>query len=176
MLFAIVPFMPLESFLHRKVNLLMQFLVFLLFFCITLFFTVSCEDGFSLDKSPEAEKVEPYIVPYGGIEGHGKAQGFNLHTVKSWKGTTQKEIIYNATKAPWVINAGHTPTSVLGSQFEVNVWKPTEMHGIRVGALDSMGRWGTFDGRKCFAIEETGKFIIEIQASGCEWWLKIGIE
>lgn len=93
-----------------------------------------------------------------------------LRTVEYWEGNNSKEIRYKATVAPWVVNGGYTPTSEIRSNFWVTVWK--EVGPFRETSMSFTSKSGV----QSTVLEETGEFIIEIEATGSNWWVKVGVE
>jgi len=123
---------------------------------------------------------EKYISVTGGLIGGGKGTYQTLYTDKSWTGSLSKKISYHPSQAPWVVNAGYTPTSKLGSKFEIYVWKELG-NGIQESATEIFGRNGTFKDANgndltAMVVEDIGNYTIDITASGCDWWVKIGVE
>ena len=106
---------------------------------------------------------DSYVVISGDLNRTKKL--VTLKTVASWSGDESKKIKFKASKSPWVINSGARVTSNLGSKFEVRVLK--EINSV-IGIYENS--YGNT------LIEETGEFVIEVESSGCEWWVKIGIE
>ena len=148
-------------------------LVVLAISCLTAYIFIGC-DTISVNsdenEQPEIKITDMYYVPLQSAE-YRKAQLMRLETVKSWQGSEAKEIRYNAQKSPWVLNAGHKVISKLGSQFSVVVAKEAPS-GLRV----SVGHGGSFGDVYSFIVEGAGEYIIIIAASGCEWWVKVGVE
>jgi hypothetical protein len=118
----------------------------------------------STSQSPaEAPKKETYTVIKGQMF---QSKGtMLLKTVASWSGEESKNIRYKATKSPWVINYGATPTSRLASKLSVRVYKKLSSE---IGL--SMNDYGET------LVEDTGDFDIKVESSGCKWWVKIGTE
>lgn len=94
----------------------------------------------------------------------------NLKTVASWNGSSSKEITFRATTTPWVINAGYTPTSSISTKFVVTVWKGD------MGTFTHTQPYGQFAGVSSSIIEDTGNYVIKVESSGCNWWVKVGTE
>jgi len=123
----------------------------------------------------EQREIEAYVVPFGYMG--RRIEYMRLTTISRWEGNESRTIKYTAPQSPWVVNARCTSTSQIGSKFEVYVWEKEEIApGVRQGAVDLTGRQGVYDGLTALVVEQSGEFIIEVQASGCEWWLKVGVE
>lgn len=106
--------------------------------------------------------LESYVVKHSIID---EGTTMQLRTVAEWEGTGSKELKFKATEEPWVVNAGSTITSSLGSEFSVHVeWG------------DLFGVYDAATGYADTVYRGTGDFTIVVEASGCEWWVKIGEE
>ena len=112
-----------------------------------------------------------YFIPPASFIGNWK-QGY-LFTVKEWEGKDSKDISFNIDKTPWVLNAGYNRTSQISVRFNIEVLKEVpELPGVNVGYMAHITR----DGISAVTIEEKGKFTIHVDASGCEWWARVGTE
>lgn len=133
------------------------------------FFTLACEQlSEVLNQAEESEPLtkEKYYVstvtqPNRIVE---------LRTIKRWEGEGEKEIRFKAEKSPWVVNGGYEATSQIASTFYVSVSK--KMNGFEVSPMPFTSKTGIQN----ILVEETGNFTIRIKASGCNWWIKVGIE
>jgi len=114
------------------------------------------------DNTKQTMETETYVTDFN--------RTLPLLTVQHWEGNSPREIKFNNTKSPWVINAGYTPTSAISTKFIVTVWKGN------IGTPVLEDRFGQFAGVSYAVIEETGTFTIQVQSSGCEWWVKVGVE
>ncbi|GAJ07412.1 unnamed protein product, partial [marine sediment metagenome] len=132
-----------------------------------------------IEIKPEQRKADSievvqrhiYYIPPTGVIGNWK-QG-NLVTVKEWKGTDSKDISFNADKTPWVLNAGYKATSQISVKFNIQVLKDIpELRDVELSFMTLTTR----DGIRAATIEEKGRFTIQVDASGCEWWVRVGTE
>ena len=117
-----------------------------------------------------APKLEMYVFAKSGQRVGG---GQSLLTVKRWEGTESREIRFTPPKSPWIVNAEFKPTSKIASKFDIGVWKEV-MPEVRISA-DDVGA-GTIGGIYFYIIPDGTKHIIDIDASGGEWWVKVGVE
>ena len=110
-------------------------------------------------------QLDNYLIG-GGLE----IRSMNLRTDKSWTGSSSQDLKYTPPKTPWVINAGYTVTSKISSKFVVTVSnaKYNLIFGPQLSPINDKV-WG-------ITMEELGNFIIDVQSSGCDWWIKIGVE
>jgi len=122
------------------------------------------------EEKPEEQPVELYWA----ASMMWPERTIMLKTIQYWEGNSPREIKFKATKAPWIVNGGYTPTSRITSSFNIMVWK--EEGSYRMGTFTFEHTWGPFKGVHGAIIEETGDFIIEVKATGCEWWVKVGVE
>lgn len=101
----------------------------------------------------------------------GSVQFVDLFTVQSWEGTQSKEIKYHADKAPWILNAKYNVTSQLSHAFEIRLSQKTKFEDISYGVpVHRLGQEFTA------LVDDSGDFTITIQASGVEWWVRVGTE
>jgi hypothetical protein len=141
---------------------------------ITLLFITSCEylSNSTASTAPLPETLEPYFIPPGGMFGEWKVM--ELKTIKNWRGNTSEDIIFKATKSPWVLNAGYASTSRIATEFQVNIWQDVKgFSGLRTGPYTNIVRK---TGISAVLVEGKGTFTIAVNASGCDWWVKIGAE
>ena len=115
-------------------------------------------------------KLEMYVFAKPSQQVGG---GQSLWTVHRWQGSESKEIRFTPPKSPWIINAGFKPTSNIASKFDIRVWKEV-MPDVRISA-DDVGA-GTIGGIYFYIIPDGTEHIIDIDASGGEWWVKVGVE
>lgn len=145
----------------------------LLFIFILILTTTSCDvlenNNLFQDSSPTAQDKERYYIPNPRSKSPNRV---SLKTIKSWEGTESRDIKYNATKAPWVINSGYTRTSQLSAIFELSIGKTTQILGLET--IENTVRLS--NGNIIGLIEDSGNYIIRIKASGIKWWIKIGVE
>ena len=139
------------------------------FLVLSCFLISSCE-AFTNEGNIPVETEEPFYVP----KAHSKTPDImKLKVIKKWEGTQSKDIKFNATTAPWIINSGYTRTSKLSSVFELSIGKPV----VDLPDIELRQRTVTLsNGNIIGLIEDSGSFIIHITASGVKWWMKIGIE
>lgn len=146
--------------------------------------STSCESlksiAASAVPSPPKPKVEMYAIPSQG----GSLNSFfplpkvtfkyaNLKTIDSWEGTGSRDIYISVGSNPVVINAAARPTSKLASHFSLDVTKPVpELRGIE----ENMNGYTINGSVRCFLINQDGNFKIKIDASGVDWWVKVGTE
>ena len=100
-----------------------------------------------------------------------------LRTIQYWEGDSSRMIKFRATKSPWVVNSGYTPTSQISTKFHIMVYRDEDYKQPAIWA--DFGYEKTHDPLKgiySVIMEETGDFIIDVDASGCEWWVKVGEE
>jgi hypothetical protein len=129
---------------------------------------ISRETG---QKTSTEEGVETYSSPPAGAIGDWKQM--DLKTIEVWEGNESKEFEFSANTTPWVLNAGYVATGNVSASFEAHVWKDLEGYpGIRVGPTIRTNPAGI----SAVTMEELGKFTIEVRASGCNWWVKIGVK
>jgi len=124
------------------------------------------------EEEPGREEIELYAVPPAGMLGSWKQE--RLHTLKYWEGKDSKEITYKADKTPLVLNAGHKRTSQISVKFDVQVLK--DISGLPPGITVSPFMRTSRTGVRAVTMEEKGKFTIQVEASGCEWWVRVGVE
>ena len=91
-----------------------------------------------------------------------------LKTVGSWKGSSSYDIHLEIDKSPWVVNANYTRTSQIESSFQVVVQSEEE---FKQGSC-----FANFLDEYHTVFEGTGSYVIRVFASGCEWWVKVGVE
>lgn len=127
------------------------------------------EGGSRREKSEDSPViVEEYLVKKGMVE---RPVLINMRTVEYWTGKDAKRIKYKADKTPWVVNAAYEPTSSISTSFYMGVIK-------NEGRFEtSMFSYSPRNSRlHTVLVEEKGDFIIDIRASGVEWWVKVGVE
>lgn len=125
------------------------------------------------DKEPTklTTNIETYIVPPAGVLGDWKQM--QLKTIKKWEGSESKELNFKADTTPWVVNSGYTATSPISTKFSMNVVKDIqELSDVELYYNSQFTR----DGLQVVTMEEKGNFKIKVEASGCSWWVKIGVE
>jgi|GEM_PF-392952 len=112
----------------------------------------------------------------------------DLKVVQEWHGTESTVIKYTPEKSPWVINAYYNPTSKLQSSLAVSM-VPSKaigksLEGIEypkaVRIIDIITVTSPFNevGEHKYGLlmATYEPMEIKVEASGCEWTIKIGIE
>jgi hypothetical protein len=155
----------------KKPLLILSLLLFI------LIISNSCEilksSGESATDEIPFNMIESYAVPPNGFKDNWEQ--IELKTIKLFEGNESTEYIFQADNTPWILNAGYEVTSKISSKFEVYVWKDFEERSgitIGVGPITQTTRTGL----SAVMGEEKGNFTIQVKASGCRWWIKIGIE
>jgi hypothetical protein len=112
--------------------------------------------------------IEDYIIFKGIL---GGTQHISLNTIYKWTGNNNKNLDFNANVSPSVINYGYTSKSNITSSFRVNIQgsKGSNYPPIGSDISETITNNGT-------PIEGLGQFRLIIISSGCEWWIKIGVE
>lgn len=127
------------------------------------------ESGSQREKSEDSTVIlEEYLVKRGMVE---RPVLINMRTVEHWTGKDAKRIKYKADKTPWVVNASYEPTSSIATSFYMRVMKTGGR--FEVGMFYYSPRNSRL---QTVLVEEKGEFTIDIQASGVEWWVKVGVE
>jgi len=103
-----------------------------------------------------------------------------LDTIKNMRGNRPTVEYITVNQSPWIANYYWRQTSNIGYECSVYIWQG------RVGPHDyaySAGNLGiqnhvskTLEDVYCVKVYKTGDFTIQVEASGCEWWVKVGIE
>jgi hypothetical protein len=141
--------------------------------------TVLPASSSSLDESSETGTPTQLDLYYCG--GPFSRECFiTLKTIKSLRGNSPTIEYITVDQSPWMVNYGWNRTSSIGHECSVDVWEG------RVGPdgyARSAGGSGfqnnvsdTLKGAYCIKVYKTGDFTIQIKASGCEWWVRVGIE
>jgi hypothetical protein len=84
-------------------------------------------------------------------------------------------------QSPWVMNYKSKQTSNIGHEFYFDIWQGNERPRISEIMPSSGFGFRNTDPGPLYDVYnlifyDTGKFTIDIVASGCEWWIKVGIE
>ena len=103
-----------------------------------------------------------------------------LNTIKSLRGNGPIREYITVNQSPWIVNYDWRQTSNIGYECSVDVWEgKVSPHSY----AQSAGGFGfqnntsdTLRGVYCMKVYKTGDFTIQVEASGCEWWVKVGIE
>jgi hypothetical protein len=114
--------------------------------------------------------IESYIVPLGeyGLD----TKRMQLKTIKRWEGNESKELNFKADATPWVVNSGFKVTSSISTKFSMYVVKDAQGFPSELLYMSQP----TLDGLQIVTMEEKGNFKIKVESSGCNWWVKVGVE
>ncbi len=112
--------------------------------------------------------VETYLVYKGPLTGSYTTQ---LRTIQRWTGNGNRVLDFSADKSPVVINFGYTPTSRIKSSLDISFQGPAGSYYPQVGS--NFWRVVMNNGE---ILEGTGRYVITVTASGCDWWIKVGVE
>ena len=104
----------------------------------------------------------------------GQSSYENLYTMQSWSGTNDEVLSFSSNETPMVINFGYTPTSNIASSLDIE-YQGGNHSGAIVNATVGGLLWVPIF-RNGTIIEGTGAFKIKVTSSGCNWWIKIGVE
>lgn len=124
----------------------------------------------AIPSSPKP-KVEMYAIPPEGFFG-GSWRFADLKTIGYWEGTGREEISISIGSNPAVVNASARPTSKVASNFGISVHRPSQMIRGMEEELSGSSRGGIY----CVLIKSEGNYKISIDASGVNWWVKLGTE
>lgn len=98
----------------------------------------------------------------------GRPVYMQLKTIASWQGTSSQTKDFTVTQVPCIINYGWQATSQISSSVNVNAWDSHNMSPYPSSC------WGI--STKTMELDKEGKYTIEINSVGAQWWLKIGVE
>ena len=112
--------------------------------------------------------VETYVVYKGPITG---SYTMLLRTIQRFTGDGNRVLEFSTDKSPLVINYGYTETSNIKSTFDVAVQSDKGSIYPVIGSnfWQVIMKNGT-------VLEGVGRYRIEVTASGCDWWIKVGVE
>jgi hypothetical protein len=106
-----------------------------------------------------------------------------LNTVYSKTGTGSFRDYITINQSPWVINWDYIQTSNIGQEFYFDIWpvgseKPrlSEIMPTSGFGYEDTNRQSPLYGVENLIFDNAGTFNIDIFASGCNWWIKIGVE
>lgn len=88
-----------------------------------------------------------------------------LKTIQNWQGTESKTAQFTVDCVPCVINYGYTPVGTGEHKMLVSVYKADQ-------SKTQVTNWGV----DWVVIDEKDDYTLQIDASGVEWWLKIGVQ
>jgi len=125
-------------------------------------------------RSVIKEPFEDYIVA---------DKNMKLRTIANWEGSERTPIRFNASKSPWVVNWGYEKVSTIESTFYIRVVDEADYDAM-VARYGTGWEWGlvwTHDYWKpdkygSIIVPRAGRFVIMVDASGLNWWVRIGVE
>lgn len=124
-------------------------------------------------RSVIKEPFEDYIV----ADKH-----MRLRTIANWQGSERIPIRFNASESPWIVNWGYEKVSTIESIFYIRVVDEADYDAM-VSRLGTAWEWGLFgrdywgpDKYGSIIVPRVGKFVIMVDASGLNWWVRIGVE
>lgn len=120
------------------------------------------------EEKPEEQPTESYVVYKGPYSG---SYTKDLKTIEHWTGSDKRIVEFNAGKSPLVINYGYTKTSEIKSMFQIAV--QSEKGNIYPVIGSDFWQVIMNNGE---ILEGTGTYKIKVTSSGCDWWIKIGVE
>ncbi len=128
--------------------------------------------AYDFDKKEVIAARETYWIGCGFV---GECKPVELTTIFSMEGTGPAIIPISWTQTPWVINAGYTVTSSISYEFEAYVCsgKPESCYCEFLNDIDQHGYVKTKTVHFSGGVEWS---FIKVEASGVEWWVKIGVE
>lgn len=120
------------------------------------------------------EPLEDYIV----ADKH-----MRLRTIANWQGSERTPIRFNASKSPWVVNWGCEKVSAIKTTFNIVVVDEADYDAM-VARHGTAWEWGLVfthdywmpDKYGSIIVPRAGKFVILVDASGLNWWVRIGVE
>jgi ribosomal protein L37AE/L43A len=149
------------------------------------------------DLRKAVPKQEMYVI----AEFAQEDKYLELITLENWEGSSSRIIQFDLDHAPAVINYASKPTSKIASSFRVSVITqvvdPQEIAELKAwqGWVTLMGArvweengkiyvaWSGFEavqgplaGVRSIQVMKPGNVVIDVDASGCDWWVKVGVE
>jgi hypothetical protein len=120
------------------------------------------------------EPFEDYIVADKHMQ---------LRTIANWQGSERIPIRFNAGKSPWVVNWGYEKISAIEATFDVVVVDEAD-YDAAIAQYGTAWPWGIAFGHDYWVpdkygsivVPRVGKFVIMVNASGVNWWIKVGVE
>jgi len=119
------------------------------------------------------EPIEDYIV----ADEHRQ-----LRTIASWQGSERNPIRFNASRSPWVVNWGYEKVSTIETVFDIVVVDEADYESA-VAQYGTAWPWGLIlhdywarDRYGSIIVPKSGRFVIMVEASGVNWWVKVGVE
>ena len=121
------------------------------------------------------EPIEDYMVSNKHMQ---------LRTIASWHGSESRAIRFRIDKSPWVVNWKWEPVSEIARKFNIIVvpeseYDPSlEYDYFKQGALAFLEMaWAPgFNGEESIVVPKSGGFVILVDASGVNWWIRVGVE
>lgn len=120
------------------------------------------------EERPEEQPIETYVVYKGPLSG---SYTKDLKTVEHWTGSDKIIVEFYADKSPLVINYGYTRTSEIKSTLHISI----QSEKGNIYPLIGSEIWQVImnNGK---ILEGAGGYKIKVTSSGCDWWIKIGLE
>lgn len=120
------------------------------------------------------EPIEDYIVADKHMQ---------LRTIASWQGSERTPIRFKASNSPWVVNWGYEKVSAIKAIFDIVVVDEADYDAM-VARYGTAWPWGLVfthdywapDKYGSIVVPRAGSFVIVVNASGVNWWVKVGIE
>ncbi|OGN95186.1 MAG: hypothetical protein A2Z75_02250 [Chloroflexi bacterium RBG_13_50_10] len=106
-----------------------------------------------------------------------------LRTIANWQGSERIPIRFNASKSPWVVNWGYEKVSAIETVFDIVVIDEAD-YDAAVAQYGTAWPWGLVfahdlwvrDKYGSIIVPRAGRFVIMVEASGVNWWVKVGVE
>ena len=153
------------------------------------------EDESPPTSEPSPAKIELYVMA------SREDEYLELRTIEEWNGSSSRQIELDIEQAPAVINCGYESTSEISTTFVVYAMQELKsqqeiakaetskvlltMFGKElvyengktfVSVMAREARQGPLAGVYSITISESGKAVIDVRASGCDWWARMGVE
>jgi len=121
---------------------------------------------------PATEPTEETFTIQGYVsQPFGQGKNITLKLIKSETGDRTKVIDFKTDKSPALVVYGYTPTSQISSN--IMLWYQVgDTYGSDVWTTPFIPPWRS----QVFPIEGYGKIKLKVESSGCNWWVKIGVE
>lgn len=126
----------------------------------------------SLTPTPTIPIRETYLIGEGYLSNWRYVE---LTTIASWQGSGSAVLPIKITQTPWVVNSSCTVTSSIGHEFEVYVCTGTP-HSSYCEFTIEKDAYQPTEGIRVKTVHGTGSYFIQVEASGVEWWVKVGVE
>jgi hypothetical protein len=132
-----------------------------------------------LDEPSEAETPANLELYYCG-EPFSEDCFITLNTIKSLRGNGPIREYITVNQSPWIVNYDWRQTSNIGYECSVDIWEGKvgpHSYAQSAGGLGFPNHASkTLEDVYCVKVYKTGDFTIQVEASGCEWWVKVGVE